>query len=216
MNRRGIPKKYGPSAWTKKAVAYWLKNEKYTSNTLCQKTFKTGFPYTTMKNQGEMDQFYIENCHPAIISQDVFDRVQALLQRKKVCVSKPVGYPLSRKIVCGNCGATLYRNVSRCGTATWICSRHMYQRQFEIVVNISQKFSPAYWCMADEVAATGTYYPHFPLCSVACPLFHPQKSFSNRALGESVWKCQREQGIHPQRGPMGGDRQGGNLCGRDV
>ena len=125
MNRRGIPKKYGPSAWTKKAVAYWLKNEKYTGNTLCQKTFKTGFPYATMKNQGEMDQFYIENCHPAIISQDVFDRVQALLQRKKVCVSKPVSYPLSRKIVCGNCGATLYRNVSRCGTATWICSRHM-------------------------------------------------------------------------------------------
>ena len=125
MNRRGIPKKYGPSSWTKKAVAYWLKNEKYTGNTLCQKTFKTGFPYTTVKNQGELDQFYIENCHPAIISQDVFDRVQALLQRKKICVSKPVEYPLSKKMICGNCGATLYRNVSRCGTATWICSRHM-------------------------------------------------------------------------------------------
>ena len=84
------------------------------------------------------------------------------------------------------------------------------------LVNILQKFSPAYWCMADEVAATGTYYPHFPLCSIACPFFHPQKSFSNRALGESIWKCQGEQGIHPKRRPMGGDRQGGNLCGGDV
>ncbi len=72
-----------------------------------------------------MEQFYIENCHPAIISQEVFDRVQALLQRKKVRVSKPVKYPLSKKMVCGNCGATLYRNVSNCGTPTWICSRHM-------------------------------------------------------------------------------------------
>jgi len=125
MNRRGIPKKYGPSVWTKKAVAYWLKNEKYTGNTLCQKTFKTGFPYTAVKNQGELDQFYIENCHPAIISREVFDRAQALLQQKKVCVSKPVQYPLSKKIVCGNCGSTLYRNVSNCGTLTWVCSRHM-------------------------------------------------------------------------------------------
>ena len=125
MNRRGIPKKYGPAIWKKKAIAYWLKNEKYTGNTLCQKTFTTGFPYITVKNQGEMDQFYIENCHPAIISREMFDRVQALLQRKKVRVSKPVEYPLSKKMVCGNCGATLYRNVSNCGTPTWICSRHM-------------------------------------------------------------------------------------------
>lgn len=125
MNRRGIPKKYGPASWKKKAIAYWLKNEKYTGNTLCQKTFTTGFPYITVKNQGEMDQFYIENCHPAIIHREMFDRVQALLQQKKVRVSKPVEYPLSKKMVCGNCGATLYRNVSNCGTPTWICSRHM-------------------------------------------------------------------------------------------
>lgn len=38
MNRRGIRKKYGKSVWTKKAVAYWLKNEKYTGNTLCAST----------------------------------------------------------------------------------------------------------------------------------------------------------------------------------
>ena len=125
MNRRGIRKKYGKTAWTKKAVAYWLKNEKYTGNTLCQKTFKTGFPFTTVKNRGELDQFYIENCHPAIISREVFDKVQTLLQRKKKCVSKPAQYPLSRKMVCGNCGAALYRSVSCCGTITWTCSRHI-------------------------------------------------------------------------------------------
>lgn len=125
MNRRGVPKKYGPATWKKKAIAYWLKNEKYTGSTLCQKTFKTGFPYVTVRNQGEVDQFYIENSHPAIISREAFDKTQALLQRKSVRVSKAVEYPLSRKMACGNCGATLYRSVSRCGTPTWICSRHM-------------------------------------------------------------------------------------------
>ena len=124
MNRRGIPKKYGPSEWKKTAVVYWLKNEKYAGNTLCQKTFKTGFPYIAVKNRGELDQFYIENCHPAIISQELFDRVQARMDQKKVCLSAPIQYPLSKKLVCGNCGATFYRNVSRSGTATWICSEH--------------------------------------------------------------------------------------------
>lgn len=124
MNRRGVPKKYGPSVWKKTAVVYWLKNEKYAGNTLCQKTFKTGFPYVAVKNNGELDQFYIENCHPAIISQELFDRVQARMAQRKVSQSEPIQYPLSKKLVCGNCGATFYRNASRCGTATWICSEH--------------------------------------------------------------------------------------------
>ena len=124
MNRRGVPKKYGPSVWKKTAVVYWLKNEKYAGNTLCQKTFKTGFPYVAVKNNGELDQFYIENCHPAIISQELFDRVQARMAQRKVSQSEPIQYPLSKKLVCGNCGATFSRNASRCGTATWICSEH--------------------------------------------------------------------------------------------
>ena len=125
MNRRGVPKKYGGRQWQKKAIAYWLKNEKYAGDTLCQKTFKSGFPFTTKVNQGELDQYYIENSHPAIISRETFDKVQALRERKSICVSKPAESILSRKMICGRCGATLYRNVSRCGTVTWLCSRHM-------------------------------------------------------------------------------------------
>lgn len=124
MNRKGIRKKYGTSTWTKGAVVYWLRNEKYTGDTLCQKTFSSGFPFVKKKNHGDLDQFYIENCHPAIISRELFDRVQVLLQREKKCVSQPGQYPLSRKMVCGSCGAAFYRNVSSCGTVTWICSRH--------------------------------------------------------------------------------------------
>ena len=74
MNRRGVPKKHGEAAWIPYAVACWLRNEKYTGNTLCQKTFTTGFPYISVKNRGEVDQFYIENSHPAIISQEIFDK----------------------------------------------------------------------------------------------------------------------------------------------
>ena len=40
MNRRGIGKKYGESAWTKNAVTYWLQNEKYIGDALCQKMLR--------------------------------------------------------------------------------------------------------------------------------------------------------------------------------
>ena len=129
MNRRGIKKKYGKSIWRKKAIVDWLTNEKYTGSTLCQKTFKAGFPYATVKNRGELNQFYIENCHPAIISREMFDRVQIRLEQRKVCLSAPVKYPLSKKITCGNCGATLYRNASQSGPVAWSCSEHTEGRR---------------------------------------------------------------------------------------
>ena len=124
MNRRGVPKKHGGAAWIPYAVACWLRNEKYTGNTLCQKTFTTGFPYISVKNRGEVDQFYVENSHPAIISQEIFDKVQALRKKKKAPVSAPSKFPLTRKIICGECGATFYRTVDRHGANDWVCSGH--------------------------------------------------------------------------------------------
>ena len=53
-------------------------NEKYVGDTLCQKTYKTGFPFVQKINQGEVDQFYVEGTHPAIVSREVFDKAQAL------------------------------------------------------------------------------------------------------------------------------------------
>lgn len=129
MNRRGIGKKYGESAWTKNAVTYWLQNEKYIGDALCQKTFTSGFPFTKRMNQGEADQFYIENCLPAIISREMFDRVQALREQKKIRGPAPGKYPLSRKIICGECGATLERRVCRLGKVSWICARHNSGRE---------------------------------------------------------------------------------------
>ena len=124
MNRRGVPKKHGEAAWIPYAVACWLRNEKYTGNTLCQKTFTTGFPYISVKNRGEVDQFYIENSHPAIISQEIFDKVQALRKKKKAPASAPSKFPLTRKMICGKCGATFYRTADRHGANNWVCSGH--------------------------------------------------------------------------------------------
>ena len=95
-------------------------------DTICQKTFKTGFPFVQKINRGEKSQLYVEGTHPAIISREVFDKVQALRQRKKKQPKGPDGiYPLSQKMCCGICGFALYRRVTRKGSVAWSCGRHL-------------------------------------------------------------------------------------------
>ena len=59
------------------------------------------------KNEGEVPQYYVEGNHEAIISPEVFDMVQAELERRKR--SKNSRYSgvsiFSNKIKCGCCGA---------------------------------------------------------------------------------------------------------------
>ena len=116
----------GNAKWSNTYIIKVLKNEKYVGDTLCQKTYKTGFPFVQKINRGEVDQFYVEGTHPAIVSQEVYDKAQALRQMKKKQSKGPDAvYPLSRKMCCGICGFTIYRRVTRRGTGAWSCGRHL-------------------------------------------------------------------------------------------
>ena len=124
--RRGVRDRRGNVHWTTREIYYWLSNEKYVGDTLCQKTYKTGFPFVQKINQGEVDQFYVEGTHPAIVSQEVYDKAQALRQMKKKQSKGPDAvYPLSRKMCCGICGFTVYRRMTRRGAGAWSCGRHL-------------------------------------------------------------------------------------------
>ena len=88
----------------------------YTANT---------FPFVKKTNHGEVDQYYIENTHPAIISRETFDKVQNLL--KKRAERRPSSRqrtPLSLKVICGNCGSVYMRRVNKSGHTTWVCRKH--------------------------------------------------------------------------------------------
>ena len=123
---RGVLDRKGNVHWTTRQIYYWLSNEKYIGDTLCQKTYKTGFPFTQKINHGEVDQIYVESSHPAIISRETFEKAQALRQRKKHRRDRPDGvYPLSRKMYCEACGEALYRRSTRKGTAAWSCRNHL-------------------------------------------------------------------------------------------
>ncbi len=112
-----------------KTVVGMLKNEKYTGNSLLQKSIYD--LKVKRKNNGELPQYYIENSHESIIPQEDFDAVQRIMD-EKVAKFHPSGiynsanrYPLSGKIKCGECGATYKRKVCAKGTTyekiQWAC-----------------------------------------------------------------------------------------------
>lgn len=126
LEGQGAVRKDGSTVWTLPSILGILRNEKYTGDALLQKTYISD-PITKQKkiNTGELPQYLVKNCHPAIISHETFDMVQAEMARRE----KPRGikqsgktdtkqktysgkYALSEILVCAECN-TLYR---RC---TW-------------------------------------------------------------------------------------------------
>lgn len=93
---------------------------------MCQKYFtEDAFPFQCRVNHGERQQYYVENTHPAIISKEAFHKVRELRRLRAMRTSYNRGaYPLSRKMTCGICGATLIRRESRNGYVSWVCRTH--------------------------------------------------------------------------------------------
>lgn len=108
LTKRGIPSPYGKSKWHQGTVRSMLSNEKYKGDALLQKQFTVDFLQKKMKkNEGEVPQYYVEGNHEAIISPEVFDLVQAELERRKYTKgSRYSGVSIfSNKIKCGDCGS---------------------------------------------------------------------------------------------------------------
>lgn len=107
LTQEGIPTPSGKTAWSKETVRSILSNEKYKGSALLQKNYTVDFlTKKQKKNKGEIQQYYVEDSHPAIIPPAIFDMVQRQLEvrhtgkDRKSCASV-----FSGKIVCGDCGS---------------------------------------------------------------------------------------------------------------
>ena len=124
LESKGFPTATGKKEWTTQAILRILQNEKYMGDVLLQKTFTPNFlEGKSRKNNGELPQYYIENNHPAIVTKEIFHRVQEEIARRKS--KRPATqkysktnrgkftsqYALSERLVCGNCGC-YYRRVT--------------------------------------------------------------------------------------------------------
>lgn len=120
-------KSYTGKAWNKSAVGEVISNVTYTGNLHLQKTYtENHMTKKTMKNKGEKPMYVVECNHEAIISQEEFDRAQAL--RKAKAVGKRGGrsgpaYPFTGLIRCGECGHLFKHKVTKY-YGSWCCSQY--------------------------------------------------------------------------------------------
>ncbi len=119
----GIKTVRGKAKWNDGVIRGMLRNEKYIGDALLQKTYIADlFTRQSKKNNGELPQYYIHDCHPAIIDKLTFQRVQEEMARRsslrkvsataKTELAKYSGkYVLTELLSCGNCGSP-YRRVT--------------------------------------------------------------------------------------------------------
>lgn len=113
-------------------VRYILSNEKYIGNSLVQKKYTSDtLPFYRKKNCGEISQFYIQNTHQGIISQEQFNQVQKILSKREeqhFTHPEQEPSPYRQLLICSECGATLRRRVNR-EKVSWVCGRHLREKE---------------------------------------------------------------------------------------
>ena len=110
-------------SFSKNMIMNILRNEKYCGDCILQKTVTIDCISKTRKvNQGEAPMYIVENNHPAIISREVFNRVQEELIRRQAlraksdktsitATGKYSKYALTEVLQCAECGSR-YRRVT--------------------------------------------------------------------------------------------------------
>ena len=93
--------------WFNRTVMNVLTNEKYMGDCLFQKTFNIDpITHKAIPNKGQLPQYYLEDCIPAIVSKEVWTLAQLEIQRRQTW--KPMSsaeLPFKNRIVCGTCGS---------------------------------------------------------------------------------------------------------------
>jgi DNA invertase Pin-like site-specific DNA recombinase len=106
LTRDGIKTPAGKNKWYISTVKSILGNEKYKGDCLMQKYYTEDFlTKKIVKNQGELQQYYVKNHHPAIVSEGVFEQAQVRLNEMNNKRNKGVR-EFSSIIICGDCGGT--------------------------------------------------------------------------------------------------------------
>jgi len=111
-----------------------LTNEKYKGDALLQKTYCTDFLTKKMKvNEGEVPQYYVQDSHPAIVDEELFDLVQMELARRRELKGQYSGNGcFASRIVCGDCGhfygSKVWHSNDPYRKVVWRCN-HKYDGQ---------------------------------------------------------------------------------------
>ena len=95
--------------WTGRNIGQIIQSERYIGAVLIQKVFTPDYlTHEVRQNKGEVPQYFVRNHHPAIIDEDLFEKVQKI--RKENSASHGRGNEernpraFSQRLICGECG----------------------------------------------------------------------------------------------------------------
>ena len=146
LTKLGLPTRTKSGRWSISVIRNILLNEKYKGQIILPKTFVSDvFSRTVKENEGQLPKYVIDNAHAPIVSERLFDTVQAELARRNQSTADVQGltqtgarkysgkYALTSKVFCGCCGSESRRitwNTTRGGkkvkVVVWKCSkRHL-------------------------------------------------------------------------------------------
>lgn len=136
FEREGVKNWNGGTKWQATTLQSMLENEKYKGDTILQKSYTTDFlTKKRVQNNGEIQKFYIEDDHEAIIEPLIWECVQLEIARRKRYMEEhgtnsyshnTENNPFASKIVCGACGKVFARKGWRSSTGVnrkvWQCN----------------------------------------------------------------------------------------------
>ena len=112
---------YGCKHWQETTIIGIIRNEKYMGDLVQGKTFTVDpISHRRLENQGEVNKYVVKDHHEAIVSEEVWNKAQAILEKRSPSHSNPLADPehrtkFSRKYTfscmmqCGFCESTLTR-----------------------------------------------------------------------------------------------------------
>lgn len=135
LNSENLPSLTG-GKWHEGTIRVMLTNEKYKGDCILQKYYTPeNRRNQTVRNNGEIQSYYIEGNHPAIVARDEWDMAQKIMQRRKK--KRKIGvdgidkyknrYPLSGMLICPHCGKSLRRKQVHNKRIEWWCSTYIQE-----------------------------------------------------------------------------------------
>lgn len=151
----GIPSPTG-IAWNQKTILKILDNEKYTGDTLWQKTYSEFMGEKFKPNMGQAPKFYIEGSHQAIISKELFELAGKVKKKAAPKAAVENETPFRKKLYCGRCGHT-YAYITSKRRDYWQCGcRYAIDKPCSNRVLYNDELENAFTAMCDKLHAHGS------------------------------------------------------------
>ncbi len=141
FKKEGIPTIMGTSNWSASTIYGILRNEKYKGDVLLQKWYTADYLNgITLRNDGEVESYYIEGNHEPIIDPVRWEVTQLELARREAYREKyalrtlgryTADQPFSNRVFCGLCGDLFWRRTwYRLGkdVKVWQCNKRYKEK----------------------------------------------------------------------------------------